>query len=113
MVSTLLRLSGMETPGTPVQDEKVALEAAKVLSNLLHQSSVVQSYCSNNGFLSKILSKIQYHTTISIVNHQIKVFDFRLIFLFTALCPEQRDIAKHNHSGLEVLRDAIQKGILE
>jgi hypothetical protein len=44
-----------------------------VLSNLLHQSSVVQSFCSTNGFLAKILAKIQSHHTAGIKDHQIKV----------------------------------------
>jgi len=37
------------------------------------------------------------------------MFDFRLMFLFTALCPEQREIAKYNHDGLTVLREALDK----
>ena len=36
------------------------------------------------------------------------MFDFRLLFLFTALCPEQRDIAKYNHDGLNTLREALE-----
>ena len=41
-------------------------------------------------------------------NNQSKMFDFRLLFLFTALCPEQRDIAKYNHDGLNTLREALE-----
>ena len=103
---------------------QVALDAAKVLSNLLHQSPVVQTYCTTNGFLSKLLSRIKNHSTLGIVEHQIKVafkslstvteifesqvFDLRLLFLFTALCPDQRDIAKHNHDGVLALQQSIQ-----
>jgi len=87
---------------------QVALDAAKVLSNLLHQSPVVQTYCTTNGFLSKLLSRIKNHSTLGIVEHQIKVFDLRLVFLFTALCPDQRDIAKHNHDGVLALQQSIQ-----
>ena len=34
------------------------------------------------------------HAVLAISDHQIKVFDLRLLFLFTALCPEQRDLAR-------------------
>jgi len=86
---------------------KVVLESLKVLSNLLHQSCVVQSYCTKNGFLSKILAKIKLHPKAG--NNQSKIFDFRLLFLFTALCPEQREIAKYNHQGLSTLREALEE----
>jgi len=112
MVTTLLNLTGIESPTSPPADEKVALDAAKVLSNLLHQSPVVQTYCTTNGFLSKLLSRIKNHASLGISEHQIKVFDLRLLFLFTALCPDQRDIAKHNHNGVLLLQEAIQ-AILE
>ena len=52
---------------------QVSLEAAKVLSNLIHQSSVVQSFCSTNGFLARILAKIQLHPGLAIQDHNIKV----------------------------------------
>jgi len=126
MVTALMELSGLGSPAetdkvqegsfilqNDVKDEKVSLEAAKVLSNLIHQSSVVQSFCSTNGFLARILAKIQLHPGLAIQDHNIKVFDFRLLFLFTALCPEQRDIAKHNHDGVAILRESIEKGMLE
>lgn len=87
---------------------KVVLESLKVLSNLLHQSCVVQSYCTKNGFLSRILAKIKNHSKCSKQSSQSNIFDFRLLFLFTALCPEQRDIAKYNHDGLNTLREAIE-----
>ena len=41
------------------------------------------------------------------------MFDCRLLFLFTALCPEQRDIARHNHHGIAAVRAAVETGILE
>jgi len=109
MVTALLHLSGISTPSQPVADEKVALAAAKVLSNLLHQSSVVQSYCTTNGFLSQVLERVRSHAVLAISDHQIKVFDLRLLFLFTALCPEQRDLARHNHSGVSAVREAIER----
>jgi hypothetical protein len=43
----------------------------------------------------------------------IQVFDCRLLFLFTALCPEQRDIARHNHHGIAAVRAAVETGLLE
>ena len=63
---------------------QVALDAAKVLSNLLHQSPVVQTYCTTNGFLSKLLSRIKNHTSLCISEHQIKVnpsFHLRMLHI--------------------------------
>jgi len=106
MISTLLKLAGIDGENNAkYQDDKINLESLKVLSNLLHQSAVVQTYCTTNGFLSKILTKI--NTDSGKESSQSKMFDFRLLFLFTALCPEQRDIAKYNHDGLKTLRDAL------
>ena len=87
----------------------------KVLSNLIQQSSVVQCICTKNGFLSKLLSKMsKYSETKSVHSVTSQMFDFRLLFLFTALCPEQRDVARHNHEAVEiqlkVIRDIIKDG---
>jgi len=109
IVNNLLKYGGIGdgNDASNAKDQgKVALESLKVLSNLLHQSCVVQSYCTKNGFLSKILAKIKIHSKVG--NNQSKMFDFRLLFLFTALCPEQRDIAKYNHDGLNTLREALE-----
>ena len=94
--------------------ERVSLESLKVLSNLLQQSPVVQSLCTKNGFLSKLLSKISQYSDLSEA-YESKMFDMRLLFLFTALCPEQRDIAWHNHHGVDslvrVLATALVSGL--
>ena len=104
IVESLMRFGNIETTGDDT-DDRVTTEALKVLSNLLHQSPVVQSYCTNNGFLSKLLNKIRsYSRDLSEDGgYEAKIFDFRLLFLFTALCPEQRDIARHNHDAVETL----------
>ena len=80
---------------------------------MLQQSSVVQCICTKNGFLSKLLSKMSsYPETRSLHTFTSQMFDFRLLFLFTALCPEQREIARHNHEAVEiqlkVIRDIIR-----
>ena len=82
---------------------------------MLQQSSVVQCICTKNGFLSKLLSKMSsYPETSSLHSFTSQMFDFRLLFLFTALCPEQREIARHNHEAVEiqlkVIRDIIKEG---
>jgi len=112
IVSALLKFGRIEDGNNKVrtgEDDKVILESLKVLSNLLHQSCVVQSYCTKNGFLSKIFAKIKNHSKSGVQNGgQSKIFDLRLLFLFTALCPEQREIAKYNHEGLNTLREALE-----
>ena len=55
-----------------------------------------------------------YSETKSLHTITSKMFDFRLLFLFTALCPEQRAVARHNHAAVEtqlkVIRDIIKDG---
>jgi len=111
IVNTLLKLGRIDDDdqNASKHSDKVVLESLKVLSNLLHQSCVVQSYCTKNGFLSKILGKIANYSKSGDQNNQSKVFDFRLLFLFTALCPEQREIAKYNHEGLKTLRESLEE----
>ena len=56
----------------------------------------------------------KYSETESVHSVTSQMFDFRLLFLFTALCPEQRDVARHNHEAVEiqlkVIRDIIKDG---
>jgi len=114
MIETLMQLSITESQSEKDRsDEKVTLEGLKVLSNLLHQSCVVQSFCTKNGFLSKIVSKISNYKKYELESIQNKIFDFRLLFLFTALCPEQREIAKYNHEGVKLLCTTIDDIIKE
>ena len=112
IVGDLMRLGNIDIDQGVSGDYKVSLESLKVLSNLLQQSSVVQSYCTRNGFLSKLIQKMSSYTTSNKDDYESKMFDFRLLFLFTALLPEQREIARHNHDGVEkllkVVRDACQ-----
>ena len=105
MTATLLKLGHIET-GVTCQEDKVNVESLKVLSNLMHGSHQVQSYCSNNGFLSKLLDKISSYSTLPSSN-EAKIFDFRLLFLFTALRPEQRNIARHNLGAVNTLLAAL------
>jgi len=114
MVDTLMKLAGITgEKSTNCSESSVSLESLKVMSNLLHQSGVVQTFCTKNGFLSKTLVKISSYSNSSKSLRQSMMFDFRLMFLFTALCPEQREIAKYNHDGLTVLREALDKIVTE
>ena len=103
-----LKLCGIGAQNASEEDEnKVVLESSKVFSSLLHLSCVVQFYCTKNGFLSKILTKVTNHSKSGKQNDQRQMFYFRLLFLFTALCPEHREVAKYNLEGLKVLREAL------
>ena len=103
---TLLRLGHIET-GVTSQDDKVNVESLKVLSNLMHGSRQVQSYCAQFGFLSKLLDKISSYSSLPSSN-DAKIFDCRLLFLFTALLPEQRNIARHNLDAVNILLGVLQ-----
>jgi len=110
MISQLMQGAGIvEQVELAAEEEKpLQLESLKVLSNLIHQSRVVQAQCTKNGFLSKLFGKIEGQTHNSKSPGPTRMFDFRLLFLFTALCPEQRDIAKHNHKGVSILNEALE-----
>ena len=59
-VDLLIEKSGINRP----QEESepgVKFESKMVLSNLIHQSSTVQAYCTINGFLKNILTSITNH----------------------------------------------------
>ena len=106
MVDTLLRLGHIET-GLTSQEDRVNVESLKVLSNLMHGCVRVQTYCSNQGFLSKLLDKISSYSNSS-SSEEAKIFDCRLLFLFTALRPEQRELARHNLQAVNILLDVIK-----
>ena len=106
MIETLLRLGQIET-GLTCLEERVNVESLKVLSNLMHNCGRVQSYCSSQGFLSKLLSKISSYSNSS-VSEEAKIYDCRLLFLLTALRPEQRVLARHNLRAVNILLDVIK-----
>ena len=106
MISTLLRLGHIET-GLTSQEDRVNVESLKVLSNLMHGCVRVQSYCSNQGFLSKLLDKISSYSDSS-SSEEAKIFDCRLLFLFTALRPEQRELARHNLQAVDILLNVVK-----
>lgn len=56
-VDLLLLRSGIS--GSTEPNHGVRFEAKKVLSNLIHQSTTVQAYCTTNGFLEKIVKNIE------------------------------------------------------
>lgn len=104
MVETLQRLANIQ-PGSAAP-AAIELESLKVLSNLLHQSGVVRAACANTGFLSHILSKVKNYHSAS--NQDTQYFDLRLVFLFTYLCPEQKEIAKYNLQAVEIFRATLE-----
>jgi len=104
MVETLQRLANIQ-PGSAAP-AAIELESLKVLSNLLHQSGVVRASCANTGFLSHILSKVKNYSSAS--NPDSQYFDLRLVFLFTYLCPEQKEIAKYNLQAVEIFRTTLE-----
>jgi len=86
-----------------VDSVKNFFEAKKVLSNLIHQSSTVQAQCTKNGFLENVIKTIENHKG----REEADRFDLRLLFLLTALCPEQRYIVNSQFSGLTVFNKVL------
>jgi hypothetical protein len=102
-VGQLMQLSGLASPdGRPVEDPAARLEAKKVLSNLVHQSTVLQTYAIQRGIVPAALRLVSEHRCSAPGGDdpESRRFDFRLLFLVTALCPDQRTIARSQHSAL-------------
>jgi hypothetical protein len=105
-VGQLMQLSGLaSTDGRPVEEDPAArLEAKKVLSNLVHQSTVLQTYAIQRGIVPAVLRLVAEHRCNNAPgggdDPESRRFDFRLLFLVTALCPDQRTIARNQHSAL-------------
>jgi len=83
----------------------VGFEAKKVLSNLIHQSAIVRAYCTQNGFLEKVLNLVKNHKA----KGEIERFDLRLVFLLTTLCPEQRLVANQQLGSLSTLNSTLSR----
>jgi hypothetical protein len=103
-VGQLMQLSGLASPDGRVEDPAARLEAKKVLSNLVHQSTVLQTYAIQRGIVPAVLRLVAEHRCNVAPgggdDPESRRFDFRLLFLVTALCPDQRTIARSQHSAL-------------
>lgn len=110
IIEILLNHSGLGLENAPIKDQLIAHQSEMVLSNLIHQSTVVQTLCTQNDLVKRVLDRMSKYSEKTISN-DIKKFDARLLFLITALCPEQRSIARESHSGLvrvtEMLEDVV------
>jgi hypothetical protein len=103
-VGQLMQLSGLTSPDGRLEDPAARLEAKKVLSNLVHQSTVLQTYAIQRGIVPAALRLVSEHRCNNAPggddDPESRRFDFRLLFLVTALCPDQRTIARNQHSAL-------------
>ena len=66
----------------------VGFEAKKVLSNLIHQSAIVRAYCTQNGFLEKVLNLVKNHKETPLLENchiglQLDIFSNRDIKLWS------------------------------
>lgn len=120
-VGQLMQLGGLnpadDGQALTVPSSSARLEAKKVLSNLIHQSGVLRTYAIRAGIVPATLHLIAEHSggavdAIGGESEEEKKFDFRLLFLVTALCPDQRAEARSQHSALAVLNSALQKAMV-
>ncbi|XP_023340819.1 synembryn-A [Eurytemora carolleeae] len=102
-VDLLIQKSGISRL-QPDSEPGVRFESKMVLSNLIHQSSTVQAYCTVNGFLKDILTTITNHKD----RNEVERFDLRLLFLLTALCSEQRQVANSEHRALTLINNNLK-----
>ena len=99
-IGLLLQLGGLgPAGGGPEVEPAIRLEAKKVLSNLIHQSRVLQTYAIQADIVPATLRLIGQHGRAD-TDVESRRFDFRLLFLVTALCPEQRTVARNEHGAL-------------
>lgn len=94
-ISVLLKLSniyqGEEAIKKIYEVNKTDLTVAalKVLCNLVYNSSVAATYVAKSHAAEGILLRLRMYREGEI-SSSIKLFDIKLLFLITALCPEVR-----------------------
>jgi len=110
IIEILLNHAGLGLENDTIKDQLIAHQSEMVLSNLIHQSSVVQTLCTQNDLVKRVLDRMSKYNEKTIGN-DIKKFDARLLFLMTALCPEERSIARE--TGLIRLTEMVEDVVTE
>jgi len=86
------------------------LEAQKVIFNLIFNSSSFRSLCTEGDFLECLLTRMSlYKTDLARMNHAVKSFDTRMLFLLTARCERARTKGRVELGGVELLIDVISQ----
>jgi len=95
---------------TEAQQLDNVLEAQKVIFNLIFNSSTFRSLCTEGDFIECILIRMsQYKTELARMNHAVKSFDTRMLFLLTARCEKARTKGRVELGGVQLLIDVISQ----
>jgi len=92
------------------RDPAVVHQSQMVLSNLIRQSGVVQTVCARRQLVRRVLARTKTYTSHGeAMNHDIRLFDMRLLFLMTALCPDQREAVRGDLEGVARLGELLEE----
>ncbi|XP_013406285.1 synembryn-A isoform X3 [Lingula anatina] len=116
LLKTMVKLAGLECfsheegeqGNGPSQqgNPQVVIEAQKCLCNLIFNSSSAQRICCNNGCVEGIVQRLKTYKDPEL-QHEIKFFDMRMLFLLTALCADIRPKLRTELHGLTYLIEVL------
>lgn len=89
-----------------VSNTEIIVSTLKALCNLAYNSTVVVTYISQSHAVEGILMRLRMYREPG-VPASIKLFDMKLLFLITALCPEIRPKLKEELHGLIYLTETL------
>ncbi|XP_018012585.1 synembryn-A isoform X2 [Hyalella azteca] len=100
----LMEYAGLPEPGLEaVLLQHKATEACLCLSNIIYQSNTAQSICCSPHYVKKTLQRLQQQD----LPHSLIVGYTRLMFLMTALVPQNRKVAALEYNALPVMLPLI------
>ncbi|XP_042202446.1 synembryn-A isoform X1 [Callorhinchus milii] len=88
-------------------DLDVIVEALKCLCNIVFNSCVAQEVCAETRLVLGLADRLKLYNEKNLT-HDIKFFDLRLLFLFTALRVDIRKQLAHELRGVSLLADALE-----
>nr|XP_014340978.1 PREDICTED: synembryn-B isoform X2 [Latimeria chalumnae] len=107
----LVRLALLEYTGIPLQellDVPVIVEAVKCLCNIVFHSEAAQQISVELKLVDQLCERLKLHKDQNLI-HEIKFFDLRLLFLFSALRADIRAQLCHELHGLELLIEVLER----
>ncbi|XP_067849709.1 synembryn-A-like [Heptranchias perlo] len=91
-------------------DLDVIVEALKCLCNVVFNSPAAQEIGAETRLVVGLSERVKLYNDRSLT-HDIKFFDFRLLFLFTALRVDVRAQLGHELRGVSLLTDALENSL--
>ncbi|KAL0272743.1 UNVERIFIED_CONTAM: hypothetical protein PYX00_005604 [Menopon gallinae] len=105
-LSCLYTIDETSTNVMELSNTDIIVEALKVLCNLVFNSTVAATLVSQTHAIEGILVRLRMYREPG-VPENIKLFDMKLLFLITALCPNIRPKLKEEFHGLVYLTETL------